>query len=496
MVRTTRTPIPGLPGVVLTADHWVTQQQDKGTTFALAVTRDDCVDFALDLSASDCDVLGRDGARVLRAIAARGTTLLGAAIGPTLRPRFEYTVHQMRPRSPQTVVEDVVEQGRHDNCWLLASLIAVGPRDRLCVGGLWTTTTLAPDRALAGATRRGHAHDALSVLTGCPVDVVRSGERDAEALWSWVAEAVRRKDPVVVSTRRVDDTTLAPGHAYALMDCRSLNGERYCRLRDPRGGRPATDAGAALAGDAPLASGERWVPFSEVFDAHSAVALARLASPRGAPWRVARARAALASGPTTKALRVECDRATLLRCAVHQEEDLTDLGVAVLDLSTDAVVAATVAGKARTADVGVTVGPGVYAVVPTGGRFLPRDGHQNVGLVVHADVAVKASAAPATAADLTSVLFAGVTHHLDGPGRLVVAQSRGGVEAVVENTDATRTLDLRLDGTGSTNLEGHAGAMTVAVSVEPGATAHVLSAAPVQAHAAWTWDATWCASWS
>ena len=82
MVRTTRTPIPGLPGVVLTADHWVTQQQDKGTTFALAVTRDDCVDFSLDLSASDCDVLGRDGARVLRAIAARGTTLLGAAVGP------------------------------------------------------------------------------------------------------------------------------------------------------------------------------------------------------------------------------------------------------------------------------------------------------------------------------------------------------------------------------------------------------------------------------
>ena len=494
MVRTTRTPIPGLPGVVLTADHWVTQQQGKGTTFALAVTRDDCVDFALDLSASDCDVLGRDGARVLRAIAARGTTLLGAAIGPTLRPRFEYAIKSLRPSSPQTVVEDVVEQGRHDNCWLLASLIAVGPRDRLCVGGLWTTTTLAPDRALAGATRRGHAHDALSVLTGCPVDVVRSGERDAEALWSWVAEAVRRKDPVVVSTRRVD-TALAPGHAYALMDCRSLNGARYCRLRDPRGGRPATDAGAALAGDAPLARGERWVPFSEVFAAHSAVALARLSSPRGAPWRVARARAALAGGPTTKALRVACDRATLLRCAVHQEEDLTDLGVAVLDLSTDAVVAATVAGKARTADVGVTVGPGVYAVVPTGGRFLPKDGRQNVGLVVHADVAVKASAAPAPAADLASVLFAGVTHQLDGPGRLVVAQSRGGVEAVVENTDATRTLVLRLDGTGSTNLEGHAGAMTVAVSVEPGAAAHVLSAAPVQAHAAWTWDATWCASW-
>ena len=65
-MRTTRTPIPGLPGVVLTADHWVTQQQDKGTTFALEVKRDDCVDFALDLSASDCDVLGRDGARVLR----------------------------------------------------------------------------------------------------------------------------------------------------------------------------------------------------------------------------------------------------------------------------------------------------------------------------------------------------------------------------------------------------------------------------------------------
>ena len=186
----------------------------------------------------------------------------------------------------------------------------------------------------------------------------------------------------------------------------------------------------------------------------------------------------------------------LLRCAVHQEGDLTDLGVAVLDLSTDAVVAATVAGKARTADVGVTVGPGVYAVVPTGGRFLPKDGRQKVGLVVHSDVAVKASAAPAPAAGLTSVLYAGVTHHLDGPGRLVVAQSRGGVEAVVENTDAARTLKLRLDGTGSTNLEGHAGAMTVAVSVGPGAAAHVLSAAPVQAHAAWTWDAVWHASWS
>ena len=105
-------------------------------------------------------------------------------------------------------------------------------------------------------------------------------------------------------------------------------------------------------------------------------------------------------------------------------------------------------------------------------------------------------ALPATAADLASVLFAGVAHQLDGPGRLVVAQSRGSVDVVVENTDAARTLVLRLDGTGSTNLEGHAGAMTVAVSVEPGAAAHVLSAAPVQAHAAWTWDAVWHASWS
>ena len=133
--------------------------------------------------------------------------------------------------------------------------------------------------------------------------------------------------------------------------------------------------------------------------------------------------------------------------------------------------------------------------MPTGGRFLPEDGRQNVGLVVHSDVAVKASAAPATAADLAGVLFAGVAHQLDGSGRLVVAQSRGGVDVVVENTDA-RTLVLRLDGTGSTNLEGHAGAMTVAVAVEPGAAAHVLSAAPVQAHAAWTWDATCDASWS
>ncbi len=489
--RTTRTQIPGLPGVALLA----TQQQHQ-TTFELAVTRDDCVDFVLDLSGSDCEVLGADGALHLRAIASKGTTALGTVIGKKLRLAFEYAIKSLRPRSPQTVVEDVVEQGRHDNCWLLASLIAVGPRDRLCVGGLWTTTTLAPDRALAGATRRGHAHDALSVLTGCPVDVLRSGERDAEALWTYLAEAVRRKDPAVVSTRRVDDTSLASGHAYALIDCRSLNGERYCRLRDPRGGRPATDAGAALAGDAPLARGERWVPFSELFAAHSAVAVARLSSPRGAPWRVARARAALTGGPTTKALRVECDRATLLRCAVHQEEDLTDLGVAVLDLSTDAIVAATVAGKARTADVDVTVGPGTYAVIPTGGRFLPKDGRQKVGLVVHSDVAVKASAAPAPAAGLTSVVFAGVTHHLDGPGRLVVAQSRGGVDVVVENTDATQTLVLRLDGTGSTNLEGHAGAMTVAVSVEPGAAARVLSAAPVQAHAAWTWDAVWHASWS
>ena len=488
--RTTRTPIPGLPGVAL-----ISNKQHKGTTFALEITRDDCVDFTLDLEGSDCEVLGADGALHLRAIASKGTTALGAAVGPTPRLAFEYAIKSLRPSSPQTVVEDVVEQGRHDNCWLLASLIAVGPRDRLCVGGLWTTTTLAPDRALAGATRRGHAHDALSVLTGCPVDVVRSGERDAEALWSWVAEAVRRKDPVVVSTRRVDDTTLAPGHAYAVVDGRSLNGERYCRLRDPRGGRPATAAGAALAGDAPLARGERWVPFSELFAAHSAVSLARLSSPRGAPWRVARARAALTGGGPSTALHVECDRATLLRCAVHQEERLVDLGIVVVDLATNAVVAAASAGKARTADVTISVGAGEYAVVPTGGRFLPEDGRQNVGLVVHADLAVKASAAPATAADLTSVLFAGATHQLDGPGRLVVAQSRGGVDVVVENTD-TRTLDLRLDGTGSVNLEGHAGAMTVAVSVEPGAAAHVLSAAPVQAHAAWTWDATWCASWS
>ena len=186
MVRTTRTPIPGLPGVAL-----ISNKQHKGsTTFALEVKRDDCVDFTLDLSASDCEVVDADGARVLRTITTRGTTALGTVIGKKLRLAFEYAIKPLRPSSPQTVVEDVVEQGRHDNCWLLASLIAVGPRDRLCVGGLWTTTTLAPDRALAGATRRGHAHDALSVLTGCPVDVVRSGERDAEALWSGVAEAV------------------------------------------------------------------------------------------------------------------------------------------------------------------------------------------------------------------------------------------------------------------------------------------------------------------
>ena len=82
--RTTRTPIPGLPGVALIA----TQQQHQ-TTFDLEVKRDDCVDFALDLSACDCEVLGADGARVLRTISTRGTTALGTAAGTALRPRFE-----------------------------------------------------------------------------------------------------------------------------------------------------------------------------------------------------------------------------------------------------------------------------------------------------------------------------------------------------------------------------------------------------------------------
>ena len=114
--RTTRTPIPGLPGVALVA----TQQQHQ-TTFALDVTRDDCVDFTLDLSASDCEVVDAEGARVLRSIATRGTTALGTVIGKKLRLGFEYAIKSLRPESPQTVVEDVVEQGRHDNCWLLAS---------------------------------------------------------------------------------------------------------------------------------------------------------------------------------------------------------------------------------------------------------------------------------------------------------------------------------------------------------------------------------------
>ena len=52
--RTTRTPIPGLPGVAL-----ISNKQHKGTTFALEVTRDDCVDFTLDLSGSDCEVVAR-----------------------------------------------------------------------------------------------------------------------------------------------------------------------------------------------------------------------------------------------------------------------------------------------------------------------------------------------------------------------------------------------------------------------------------------------------
>ena len=104
MVRTTRTPIPGLPGVVLTA----TQQQGS-TTFALDVTRDDCVDFTLDLSGNDCEVVDAEGALHLRAIASKGTTALGAAVGPTPRLVFEYAIKSLRPSSPQTVVEDVVE---------------------------------------------------------------------------------------------------------------------------------------------------------------------------------------------------------------------------------------------------------------------------------------------------------------------------------------------------------------------------------------------------
>ncbi len=412
--------------------------------------------------------------------------------------------HALTATGPQPVVWSLAGSDSSAGAGVEADLRAfrcLGARGCAVVTALTAQSTTGVEAVLE--TPAAHVAATIAALEAdLPPAAVKTGALGGAGAARAVAAFLRRAppgckvvvDPVVVSTRRVDDTVLAPGHAYAVVDGRSLNGERYCRLRDPRGGRPATDAGAALAGDAPLARGERWVPFSEVLGALGAIAVARLSSPRGAPWAVARARA-LTGGPTTKALRVECDRATLLRCAVHQEEDLTDLGVAVLDLSTDAVVAATVAGKARTADVDVTVGPGTYAVVPTGGRFLPEDGRQKVGLVVHSDVAVKASAAPAIAADLASVLFAGVTRQLDGPGRLVVAQSRGGVEAVVENTDAARTLKLRLDGTGSTNLEGHAGAMTVAVSVEPGAAAHVLSAAPVQAHAAWTWDATWCASW-
>ena len=173
-----------------------------------------------------------------------------------------------------------------------------------------------------------------------------------------------------------------------------------------------------------------------------------------------------------------------------------DLGVAVLDLSTDAVVAATVAGKARTADVGVTGSWNLRR--RANGRPLPPGGRAaNVGLVVHADVAVKASAVPAIAADLAGVLFAGVTHQLDGPGRLVVAQSRGSVEAVVENTDATRTAEvLRLDRTRVHESRGPRRRDDRLRCPGVPAPPPVLSAAPVQAHAAWTWDATWDASWS
>ena len=494
MGRATRTPIPGLPGTVLVA-----QQQQKGrTAFALEIGSDACVDLTLDLSGSDCEVVGAEGALVLRAIAVRGTSPLGTVVGTKLRLRFEYAV---LPPPPTVAATRELEQGGYDNCWLLASITAVGRQHgRLCRGGLWTTTTLPLEQAFgAAALSRGHTHDALAALTGCPVDVVRAGDGDAEALWTLVAEAIRRGDAVVGSTRRVE-TSLAPGHAYAVLDCRLLNNERYCRLRDPSGGRPATAAGAVLTGDAPLARGELWVPFADLFASHAAVAFARLSSPRGAPWCVARVRSALARGgavppePIT-VLHVECERATLLRCTVHQEGSLVDLGIVVRDLTTNTVVAAASAGKAPTADVGVTVAPGNYTVRLTGGRFLPTDGRQAVGLVVHADGAIKTSAMPATANYWTSTLFAGVAHALDGPGRIVVAQSRGGVDVDVENTDVTRMLDLRLDGGASINLEGHAGALTAAVLVAPGAFAHVLSAAPREPTAAWTWEAAWCASW-
>ena len=60
-----------------------------------------------------------------------GKQLLTNIVTPD-KQRQNYHLHSALTDNDddKTVVEDVVEQGRHDNCWLLASLIAVGPRDR------------------------------------------------------------------------------------------------------------------------------------------------------------------------------------------------------------------------------------------------------------------------------------------------------------------------------------------------------------------------------
>ena len=229
-------------------------------------------------------MLGRDGARVLRAIAARGPTLHGAAIGPTLRPRFEYAIKSLRPASPQTVVEDVVEQGRHDNCWLLAGWIAVGPRDRPAPAASGPRrrsprTGRSPARRAGPRARRPVGADGPPRRRG----PLRRTRRGVGPGWP------RRCDARTPSSFPRGASTTRPRAGHATLRLPLAQRRRATPPRDPRGGRPATAAGAALAATRRWRAANAGVVL-QLFAAHSAVV--HLPSPRGAPWRVARARAA------------------------------------------------------------------------------------------------------------------------------------------------------------------------------------------------------------
>ena len=439
MVRP-RTPIPGPPGVN-------TKQTTKGTTtFALEVTRDDCVDFTLDLKGATAKCRCRRCARPPRPHynTPHYTTRhrrADAAFGLRVR-------HQIAAAaSPQTVVEDV-EQGRHDN--LVARWFdAVGPRDRLCVGGLWTDDARpgpgARRRDAPGPrARRPHGADGPPRRRG-PFRRTRRGGPLVLGGRCGATQGPRRR---FHATRRRHD----PRRARQVL--RLPLAQRRALMRIPRPARrPAGDGRRRGArGDAPPAA-RRWCRSSPSPRTQlSVLDVCR----RRAARRAWRARAVLAGGGSTAALRGPSATERHFCCAVHQRRTLPTSGWPCL------ISRRTHSGGygRRQARTRTSTSPRFRSIrCRSGGRF-PRRTAFKRGPGRTCGCRRQSQRRAGDRRRLGRRLFAGVTHprRPGAPRRRAVARQRRGCRR--KHRRRRERWYSASTGRGFTNLEGHAGVYT------------------------------------